>query len=203
MFIPRPETELLVEEVIKAVNSIPGFVVEKLIDIGTGCGNIAVSLGLNLAGSKVWAVDIDRLSISVARTNSSLLGLNERIVFLEGDLFEPLKDVPGGLKFDLIVSNPPYIAGNEIEDLQPEIIREPRAAVYGGKDGLGFYRRIVKESGNFLSDNGLIAFEIGYDQKEKVCDLLIQDGYKVKYTGKDYGGLDRIVIAMKSEQVNK
>ena len=189
VLIPRPETELLVE---KALELISGRDYRDVLDIGTGCGNIAVSLAAGNPGIRVTAVDADERAVELASENAGRAGVQDRVTFLKGDMFAPLGD---GDKFDLVVSNPPYIRSGDMESLQPEVRQEPAAALDGGEDGLFFYRRIAAECQPHLGENGMLALETGYDQMEDVCGVLSAHGYIVKYRGKDLSGLDRVVAA--------
>ncbi len=131
----------------------------------------------------------------VAKSNAKKNHVDDRITFLLGDLYEPLNTIDEPLKFDVIVSNPPYIPSADIEDLQVEVATfEPRLALDGGTDGLDFYRRIVKDALIHLKVDGIIAFEIGYDQAEAVAKLLEERGFTQIKVVKDLAGKDRVVI---------
>jgi release factor glutamine methyltransferase len=164
VLIPRPETELLVEYVVKhyAKRSCFG------LDIGTGSGCIAISVLHYLSHAWFAAVDISAAALDVARQNSVSHGVAERLSLLQGDLFSP---VSAAGKFDVIVSNPPYIAAGEYQNLMPEVQCEPKIALLAG-DGLEFYRRILSEAALHLRSDGILLLELGYGQDQDVCKLL-------------------------------
>ena len=183
VLIPQPDTEILVEEIIENYSSK-----KEILDLCTGSGAIAISLKKNLVNSKVFASDISKKALTVAKKNAVK---NEAdIIFIESDLFENIYK-----KFDLIVSNPPYIEREFLKKLPIEVKHEPVLALDGGKDGLDFYRRIAKEAKQHLKNEGVLALEIGFDQREAVTKLLYQEDYKEVYCKKDFGGNDRIVVA--------
>lgn len=182
--VPRPETELLVEEVATIVKQNQ---FETILDIGTGSGAIAISLALE-TNARVTAVDISEGALGIAKKNAERLGAN--VEFVHSNLFENIEGV-----FDIIVSNPPYIKTSAIETLDREVKdHEPILALDGGGDGLEFYRKIIAEAPKYLRDGGVIAFEIGYDQGRDVAELL-QNNFENIRVIKDYNKLDRIVIA--------
>ena len=133
------------------------------------------------------ASDISDKALMVARKNASKIGVD--VKFIESDLFNNING-----KFDLIVSNPPYIKKSVIPSLDKQVRNEPILALDGGKDGLDFYRKISYDAKKFLNNNGYLCFEIGYDQRKDVEDILLQNGYINIYSKKDYGGNDRIII---------
>ena len=183
VLIPRPETEELVECVLKSVEKS-----SKVLDIGTGSGAIAISISKQTETSVV-AVDVSRRALKIAKDNAKLNNADVR--FIKSDLFSKLKDA----KFDVIVSNPPYIGEAEYMGLDSSVKDfEPRLALVGGEDGLDFYRRIISEAKNHLNANGKIFFEIGYKQGEAVSNLLKED-FKDIVIKKDLEGNDRIVYA--------
>jgi release factor glutamine methyltransferase len=182
--IPRPETEILVEKILKS-----DYKKDKILDIGTGTGAISLALADNLKNSKILGSDISNKAIELARENKEKLGL-KNVDFLQSDLFENI-----GEKFDIIVSNPPYINQKDYNNLAKELSFEPKNALLGGEDGLYFYDKIIKEAKNFLNPKGAIFFEIGYDQKDDICKMLIKEGYKNVNTYTDYNDFDRIIVA--------
>lgn len=193
VLIPRPETELLVDEVVNGV----GKKEVTVLDLCTGSGCIAVSIANELAESRVYAVDISEGAIAVARENAGRHGVEERITFLIGDLFTAIDALNLKGKIDIIVSNPPYVSKKEMEELQPEIKDyEPASALFGGEDGLDFYRRIIRESPFYLSSGGYIVMEMGYSQSGSIKDLFEKEkvfmGIEVK---KDLAGIERIIKA--------
>ncbi len=185
VLIPQPDTEILVEEVLQLLKQ---NVSKKILDICTGSGVIAISIAKMQENSTVTASDISKKAINIARKNS--VDNNTDIEFVLSNMFEKING-----KFDIIVSNPPYIEENVISTLPKEVQKEPYIALSGGEDGLKFYRIIAKEGKKFLNANGYIAVEIGYNQKEKVIELFEKEEYKEVYSKKDFGGNDRIVIA--------
>jgi release factor glutamine methyltransferase len=187
VLIPRPETEILVEETLKRLKR--GDVV---LDIGTGSGAIAVSIAKYFPDCTVYAVDISKKAIEIAKHNAKKQGVLDRIFFIESDLF---CNLPPNLKFDFIVSNPPYIKTREIELLQEEVKKEPIVALDGGEDGLFFYKKIIREAPFYIKSGGKIGFEIGYSQKEEVTTLLEESGFKDVEIIKDLAGIDRVIIA--------
>jgi release factor glutamine methyltransferase len=191
--IPRPETEVLVEEVIKRLKDRePGAI----LDVGTGCGAIAISLARYLAGWRFLGTDISSEAIELARENAEQL--NVVVEFKLGDLFEPV----AGMRFDCVVSNPPYIPHGEFPNLQPEIGYEPKVALDGGEDGLDVIRRLVFEAPEYLRPDGMMAFEIGFGQVEQVGELIRSAGYTDMEIIKDHSGIDRVVIAVINSRGN-
>ena len=190
VLIPEQETELLVEEVIKHSEG------KSVLDMCTGSGCIAISIALFGKPSKVAASDISEKALEVARENAKSLKAGE-ISFMQGDMFENVTD-----KFDIIVSNPPYIETGEIDELMPEV-RDyiPRLALDGDIDGLKFYRIISKEAVKKLNKNGRIFYEIGYNQSRAVASILLENGFTDVKIMKDYSGLDRIVMAKLDEKL--
>lgn len=190
VLIPEQETELLVEEVIKHSEG------KSVLDMCTGSGCIAISIALFGKPSKVAASDISEKALEVARENAKSLKAGE-ISFIQADMFENVTD-----KFDIIVSNPPYIETGEIDELMPEV-RDyiPRLALDGDIDGLKFYRIISKEAVKKLNKNGRIFYEIGYNQSRAVASILLENGFTDVKIMKDYSGLDRIVMAKLDEKL--
>lgn len=192
--IPRPETELVVDEALEAAGAIGSNAV--IVDLCTGSGCIAVSVAGELAGSRVYATDISWAALEVARENAVLNGVAGRVEFFEGDLFAPL---PCGLKgaVDIIISNPPYVSLSEMEGLAPEVRDfEPGTALFGGVDGLDFLRRIIAQAPGYLKKGGRLIMEIGYSQSEKVKEMAEKDGrFEAVALRKDYSGIERIFSA--------
>lgn len=199
VLVPRPDTEVLVESIIEIAKT-EDFIDRdqlRILDIGTGSGAITLSLAYYIRNSKVFSVDISDKALEIAKKNSERLGLDHKVTFLKGDLFNPIKRLDGEMKFDIIVSNPPYIPSGEIDSLQKEVAKyEPRLALDGGIDGLDFYRKIVCKSPLFLDNKGLLAFEIGYNQGNSLKNLLHENkGFKNIIIRKDLAGHDRVVFA--------
>lgn len=188
VLIPRADTEILVEEVISLANDDKN----KILDVCTGSGAIAVSLAKYIKNSNVMAIDISKEALKIAEKNS--FNNNVNIKFIESDLFNNLEEND----FDIIVSNPPYIRENVINELSIEVKHEPKIALDGGKDGLDFYRKLSSESYKYLKEDGYLCLEIGYDQKNEVIGILKNEKkYKNIYSKKDLFGNDRIIIAQK------
>lgn len=187
VLVPRGDTEILVEYILNCVDDKNKKL--KILDIGTGSGAIALSLAHFLPNSKVWTVDINPKALEIARINSIKLEVSDRVVCVNSDVFEGLEED----KFDIIVSNPPYIRSSVIDSLQEEVKKyEPRLALDGGDDGLIFYRRITSESVKWLIPGGLLAYEIGHDQGSAVAELMDND-FEVIEIKQDYGNKDRVV----------
>lgn len=182
--IPRYETEILVDLIINDNSNN-----KKILDIGTGSGAISLALSKNLKDSKVIGVDISKNAIDLANENKIKLNINN-VEFKESDIFSNIKE-----KFDIIVSNPPYINKKDFEKLDNKLYYEPQNALYGGEDGLYFYKKIIKNAKNFLNKNGKIYLEIGYDQKDSISNLLEEYGYKQIKSYKDFNDFDRIIKA--------
>jgi protein-(glutamine-N5) methyltransferase, release factor-specific len=195
VLIPQPDTENLVEEVLHIADKLDKDINEeiRILDLCTGSGAIAISIA-KLLGKKVlvYASDISAEALKVAEENS--MNNMANIYFFKSNLFEKISNL---YKFDIIVSNPPYIETKKIENLPEEVKREPKIALDGGEDGLKFYKEISKEAKKYLLENGYLAFEIGYNQREYVESILKQDRYKNIYSRKDLSGNDRVVIAQK------
>lgn len=182
--IPRYETEILVDLIINDNSNN-----KKILDIGTGSGAISLALSKNLKDSKIIGVDISKNAIDLANENKIKLNINN-VEFKESDIFSNIDD-----KFDIIVSNPPYINKEDFEKLDKKLYHEPQNALYGGEDGLYFYKKIIKNARNFLNKNGKIYLEIGYDQKDSISNLLEEYGYKQIKSYKDFNDFDRIIKA--------
>ena len=190
VLIPEQDSELLVEEAMRFCED--GM---KVLDLCTGSGCIGLSLLRFTNYTNLVATDISAKALDVARSNAESLGLSDRATFIETDLFPEIPDKDK--RYDLILSNPPYIASSVIEGLAPEVRDyEPRLALDGDEDGLAFYRRIVQNAGDYLYSSGYLIMEIGYDQAEAVMGLMEADGrYHDIEVIKDYGGNDRVIRA--------
>ena len=188
VLIPRPDTEILVEEVIKIAKKISA---KKILDLCTGSGAIAVSLAKYIEGSQITATDISRKALSIAKLNAVNNDVEDKITFVSSDLFQNIPEE----KYDIIVSNPPYIKRNVIQKLDKEVRKEPIIALDGGDDGLKFYKKIIDNAYEYLKYKGYLCFEIGYDQKDEVTKLIENEGkYIDTYSKKDLYDNDRIVI---------
>lgn len=189
VLIPRQDTETLVEEVVKALPKQKSL---KGIDIGTGTGCIGISLAYLIPTLKMTLIDISKEALKVAKENIKTHCLENRVYLLKSDLLTDYKEE----KVDLIVSNPPYITQEEMEDLMLEVKNyEPHLALTDGKDGLTFYKRIAKEAKDYLKEEGLLAFEIGYNQAKSVKTILKEEGYKEITIYKDLSHHDRVILA--------
>lgn len=188
VLIPRPDTEILVEEVIKIAKKINA---KNILDMCTGSGAIAVSLAKYLDNVEITAVDISPKTLNVAKTNAKNNEVENKITFIESNLFENIANE----KYDIIVSNPPYIKKDVIKTLTKEVQKEPKIALDGGYDGLDFYRKITHQSEEYLKFNGYLCFEIGYDQKKDVIKIINDERkFTGTYSKKDLCDNDRIVV---------
>ncbi|MDY5212343.1 peptide chain release factor N(5)-glutamine methyltransferase [Intestinibacter sp.] len=189
VLIPRPDTETLVEEIINICNNRTGL---NILDIGTGSGAITISLAKYLDKSHVVSADISDIALEIASKNAISNNVDERIDFIKSDVFS---NVPQEEKFDLIVSNPPYIRKADIDGLDRQVKDfEPYNALEGGEDGLDFYRKITKESKDFLKNKGILAYEVGHDQAYDVSEIMRENGFEGIYTKCDLQGFERVVI---------
>ena len=189
VFIPRPETERLVIETVERLRIRSP---RSILDIGTGTGNIAISIASYFPAVDIVAVDTSDEALALAAENACRNGVYERIAFHTSDCFSDIED---GRTFDCIISNPPYIAYDDLSSLAEEVHAEPMSALSDGWDGLTFYRRIIQEAESFLNPDGILAFEIGYNQAAAVCSLLQENNFKNSTVYKDYAQYDRVVIA--------
>ena len=189
VLIPRPDTEVLVEEVIELAKD-KGQI--EILDIGTGSGAITVSLAKYLENAKLTSVDISEIALEIGKKNAISNNVEDRINFVKSDLFSSLNK---NQKFDIIVSNPPYIKREVIDTLDKQVKDfEPYNALEGGIDGLDFYRAITTQAKDYLKEGGVLAYEVGHDQSEDVSKLMEMDGYTNIYTRKDLQQIDRVVI---------
>lgn len=184
---PRPETELLVEEMLKRLAGQPA---PRLLDLGTGSGAILLSLLAELPDATGVAVDISSAALAVASENADSLGLAGRVTFQQGDLFEGIEG-----RFDAIVSNPPYIPSGDLAGLEPAVRHfDPALALDGGPDGLEFYRRIAHGARSFLRPGGWLGVEIGAGQAEDVSALLVASGFADLFVRTDFAGHSRHIL---------
>jgi|TARA_B110000444_G_scaffold239780_1_gene254512 release factor glutamine methyltransferase len=185
--IPRPETELLCDAVIKILRNKKSYI----LDIGTGTGCIILSILSEIKKSKGIGIDISKKAIDVAKKNSNNFRLNKRVKFFNKSL-----DNIYNHKFDLIVSNPPYIKTSDIKNLSDDVRKfEPKIALDGGKDGLDVIKKIIYKSKTILKKLGLLALEIGYGQHYKVSQILKKQGFKEVFLVKDYQNNIRCILA--------
>lgn len=191
VLIPRPDTEVIVEETIDICRKINSPEI-KILDIGTGSGAIALALASEITGAKIVATDISEASLNLAQKNAAALGLKEKIDFRQGNLFEPVDSI-----FDIIVCNPPYIAAEEYEKLPAGVKDyEPREALLAGKSGLEFYEKLIYQAAGFLKKNGWLLLEIGAKQEAGVCGIMeAACFYESIEMRRDYAGLPRVIKA--------
>lgn len=197
VLIPRPDTEVLIETILKKFHNRKDENL-KILDLGTGSGAIAISLKHIFKNASVFAVDVSFDAAAVAKNNSEInLGEN-KVFFLNSSWFSALKEK---VSFDIIVSNPPYIPTKDVDELEPGVkFFEPVLALDGGNDGFDCYRRILSDSGLYLKDTGSLFFEIGFDQKEQMEDLAASsNGFTLEEVVKDYGGRDRVAVLNKKQ----
>ena len=188
VLIPRQDTEILVEEVIKIAQKTNA---KKILDLCTGSGAIAVSLAKYLPQSEITAIDISNDALKIAKKNAVSNNVENQITFISSDMFTNLNEE----KFDIIVSNPPYIKTNVIDNLDIQVKNEPHIALDGGKDGLYFYKKITNESYQYLKYKGFLCLEIGFDQKIDVIELIENtNNFDGTYSKKDLYDNDRIII---------
>lgn len=186
---PRKETEILVENCIYIIGREK---INDILDLCTGSGIIGITIKKRFPTINIYMSDVSKKALDIAKENAKLNNVDVNI--LESDLFNNINR-----RFDMIVSNPPYINRKEIENLDIEVKDyDPLIALDGGIDGLDFYRKIIKEGKEYLNDNGVLAFEIGYDEGEDVRNLLEMYGYQDIKIIKDYSDFDRILIARKN-----
>lgn len=189
VLIPRPETEHLVEKVIEVAR---GLERQCIADVGTGSGSIAVALASQLPTARIHATDVSAHALEVARANAARNGVADRVRFHEGDLLAPL----AGERFDLIVSNPPYVADGDRESLAVEVREyEPARALFAGVDGLAIYRRLIPAAFDALFHDRCLALEIGFGQEAMIRELLGGAGFTgIEFT-KDLQGISRVAVA--------
>ena len=193
VLIPRPETEVLVGEILSWLGDRDRFGATAL-DVGTGSGAIGLSLALEGSFASVVATDVSEAALEMARRNRDAVDLEDKVCLRKGSLFEPVEDRE---RFDVIVSNPPYVAEVDEPSLQPEVRDwEPREALFGGEDGLDVLRRLAAEASMYLKAGGLLALEVGFGQTKAVVDLLEDaGGYADVRVLRDYAGKERFVLA--------
>lgn len=187
VLIPQPDTEILVEKVLEIVKE---NMESKILDICTGSGAIGISLAYYLNKAKLTLADISSKALEISKINAKRNNVEEKIKFINSDMFEKIEE-----KYNIIVSNPPYIKTNIIPTLDKQVQNEPYIALDGGKDGLKFYRILIDEAPKHLEKDGILIFEIGYDQKEDIENLVKENkNYKSMQVMKDLSQNDRVVI---------
>lgn len=187
VLIPQPDTEILVEKVLEIVKK---NMESKILDICTGSGAIGISLAYYINKAKLTLADISSKALEISKINAKRNNVEEKIKFINSDMFEKIEE-----KYNIIVSNPPYIKTNIIPTLDKQVQNEPYIALDGGKDGLKFYRILIDEAPKHLEKDGILIFEIGYDQKEDIENLVKENkNYKSMQVIKDLSQNDRVVI---------
>lgn len=192
VLIPRPETEILVERVLTLIER-EGIEEPRILELGTGSGAIAVSLTKLNPSCKITASDVSEEALEVARENAVVNGIGERIKFIYSDLFERIPDKG---KFDLVISNPPYIPTEDYDSLPLEVKSEPRLALDGGPKGLEFYKKIIPGAAKRLKRGGFLVLEMGFGQSSAVKDMIEEAGSYISAEPlKDYNEIDRVIFA--------
>ena len=187
VLIPQPDTEVLVETVLEICKKYDKQNL-KILDLCTGSGAIAISLS-KILDIKIFASDISQKALEIAKKNN--IANNTKVKFIESDLFKQINEE----KFDIIVSNPPYIKNKDIKTLSKQVQNEPYIALAGGEDGIDFYRKIIGDSYKYIKKNGFLCLEIGYDQKEDLIKLIKQnENYKYENCIKDLSNNDRCIV---------
>ena len=189
VLIPRSDTETLVEEVLNIVKNKQGL---NILDMCTGSGAIAISIAKYTTNNNIYAVDISKNALEIAKKNA-INNDTTNITFINSDMFNNLDE---NIKFDIIVSNPPYIETDTIKTLEKQVQKEPKIALDGGEDGLNFYRNILQNTDKFLKKDGIVCMEIGYNQAEAVTNLF-KAKFKTVYCKKDLSENDRVIVAKK------
>jgi release factor glutamine methyltransferase len=187
--IPRPETELLVEAILKE-SATCGKSANRLVDVGTGCGILAITFALERPDLEIAAVDLSDDALALARENAEALGVLERITFRRADLLDQIEG-----PFDWIVANLPYIPTADLKTLPREVKFDPALALDGGKDGLTIIKRLIESISGKIAPNGMIALELGHGQAQQVRGFLVDQNYRDISMRKDYQGVERLLIA--------
>ena len=198
VLIPQPDTEILVEEIIdicrkRRPRRSENYQTYKILDLCTGSGAIGISIAKYIENSKITMSDISSKALKIAKKNAIKNHVEDKCELIQSDMFENIND-----QFDIIVSNPPYIKTGVIKTLNKEVRNEPIIALDGGQDGLKFYKLIIEQAYQYLNKNGILALEIGYDQREEVVKLLKESGkYQNIYSKKDLADNNRIIVCNK------
>ena len=199
VLIPRPETELLVENILDYCEE-EELKSPNIVEVGPGSGAIMVSLGHYLSEAKILGIDISEKAVKVTRQNISRHELETRLKVNQGDLLQPLLE-RNTVNVDIVVSNPPYISEEDMKNLQPEIEKEPELALAGGKDGLEVYKKLIPQAGSVLKPGGLLALEIGHNQGDSLKKFIDKsEVYNEVDIREDYNGKDRMIFASKKEK---
>jgi len=202
VMIPRPESELLVEQVVALCHRdrLTAGQSSRILDLGTGCGALAIALARELEGAFVWASDVSHEPLNLARLNAKKHGVEDRIEFILSDIWDGFKDQD--LTFDIILSNPPYIASDAIDSLPPEVRNyEPRLAFDGGEEGMFFITKIIMDGPRYLKPGGWILLEMDPEQTPKAFNLIEKsNSYRAKVRLKDYSHHHRVVMAQTTRE---
>jgi len=191
VMVPTPETEILCDLAVNYLKN-EGIKEPRVLDIGTGSGIIAVTVAAELTKSKITAVDISDKALEIARKNAGKNKVNKRIDFVVSDCFGSIKN---DMKYDIILSNPPYISDEEYETLPPEVLADPKISLVSGREGLDFIKKMLAQAPDYLNNKGKFMFEIGYNQADKMAELTESDNrYKSLTIIKDLNDIDRVVI---------
>ncbi|MFQ5603149.1 MAG: peptide chain release factor N(5)-glutamine methyltransferase [bacterium] len=195
VLIPRPETEILVETAIqKCQSDLPNLQTIHILDVGTGSGCIAISLAKYVENTQIVAMDISEAALEVARENACINGVESKIQFLKADFFKLSAENPLSQKFNLIVSNPPYVSEQDFEHLPAEIKKyEPNCALKDGSDGMSYYRALLDSVGGFMAEMGFLIMELGAGQASKVADMFHRQNMTNFQIFKDLNGMERTI----------
>ncbi len=194
VLIPRPETEILVEEIIDSVKIDEELFI---LDIGSGCGNISIALAENLPGVHVTGIDISKDAIMIANENLEKYQLSERVNFVNGDILKT--NANDFSNYDIIVSNPPYVSPKDYLNVQKEILNfEPEIAITDYSDGYKYFGKIITLASEILKRGGKLFFEMGQGQSKKINELLMKNNFKEIHVIKDYQKIDRVISGVKS-----
>jgi release factor glutamine methyltransferase len=193
VLIPRPETELIVEEALRCVHLNQPV----LVDLGTGSGCIAITLAVEVPQARILAIDLSGPALEIAKKNASRHNLSGNIHFLEGDLLSPLQTFDLKERIDCIVSNPPYVSEDDFPKLPREVREwEPKLALLAGNNGLEVYNRLIPQAKSYLKARGYLVLEIGFNMLDKVRGLL-GPGWQISKIREDLNGIPRVVVAQK------
>lgn len=202
VLIPRPETEILVETAIEKARCLSGAGPLRVLDVGTGSGNMAIAIAHYLKDARVTAVDISSQALAVARHNALLQGIDHRINFLQADMVPFLEgETAAGKRFDIIIANPPYIPTSQLGRLPRDVQHEPQIALDGGEDGLRFLRALIAGAHRHMAENGWLLLEIGDGQAGAIARIFQNHPlYQDAQFREDYAGIKRIAAARKSKR---